>query len=136
MFWLSDVYQLPGTENGRQLPRYGVQRRGRTARANVLRHAARGLFDLSAAARRGLVSWIQGRHNRRRALRDLNYLDDHLLADIGLTRSDVDLLHRGKWPTRYADDLQESTTSVVAGTHDRSADTGDDQQDTDWQRAA
>lgn len=101
MFWLPDFSTC--IEHGRQLRRHEEQGRDRRARANALRHAfaaaARGLLGLAAASRR-LVSWIRGRHNRRMTLRALNYLDDHLLADIGLTRNDVALLHSGKWPTR------------------------------------
>jgi len=135
MFWLSDV--TTGTDTARSLRHYEVQ--ARAARAGAVRRAfagaGRGLLGLGAASR-GLVARARDRRQRRRTVRDLHYLDDHLLADIGLTRGDVDLLHRGQWPTRYADGWQEPKTTVVAGTKDRPADGGDDQQDADWQRAA
>jgi uncharacterized protein YjiS (DUF1127 family) len=115
MFWLSDLSAC--VENGHQLRWYEDRGRGRRTRANALRHtfaaAGRDLLGSGAAASRRLVSWIRSRHNRRRTLRTLNYLDDHLLADIGLTRNDVALLHRRKWPTRYTNGSHESTASKI-----------------------
>jgi uncharacterized protein YjiS (DUF1127 family) len=38
------------------------------------------------------------RAERKRALRDLLKLDDHLLRDIGLARADVCAMRRGRYP--------------------------------------
>jgi uncharacterized protein YjiS (DUF1127 family) len=40
------------------------------------------------------------RAERKRALRELLKLDDHLLRDIGVTRADVGAMRRGRYPAR------------------------------------
>lgn len=52
------------------------------------RAAARPLT--SADMMSGLVARIAAHLRGRRVLRDLSGMDDHLLRDIGLTRTDVD----------------------------------------------
>jgi uncharacterized protein YjiS (DUF1127 family) len=42
-----------------------------------------------------------GREMRaRRAMRQLHELDDRTLADLGLTRGDIEAAARGRWPAR------------------------------------
>ncbi len=40
------------------------------------------------------------RAERNRSLSELLKLDDHLLRDIGVTRADVSVMRRGRYPAR------------------------------------
>lgn len=44
-----------------------------------------------------LWTWLRARHRNRSGIRDLEALDDHMLHDIGLTRSEVEhAVHFGR----------------------------------------
>jgi uncharacterized protein YjiS (DUF1127 family) len=57
----------------------------------------RALLAASAQA----IGWLRARHQMRRAIRELAALDDHMLADIGLSRGAVmyAVVH-GRFPKR------------------------------------
>jgi uncharacterized protein YjiS (DUF1127 family) len=55
------------------------------------RRQARAVAEVLGAAWRGLRGWFARRSERRRAIAQLTALDDRLLADIGLRRSDIEL---------------------------------------------
>jgi uncharacterized protein YjiS (DUF1127 family) len=59
------------------------------------RHVRRGVAGLAGLARR-LVAPIAKRSQRRRALAALAAMDDRLLADVGLRRSDIELAVDGR----------------------------------------
>jgi uncharacterized protein YjiS (DUF1127 family) len=56
----------------------------------------RGLTGLAGLARRHLLEPLARRAQRRRAHADLAAMDDRLLADIGLRRSDIQLALSGR----------------------------------------
>jgi uncharacterized protein YjiS (DUF1127 family) len=55
------------------------------------RRQARAVAEALGAAWRGLRGWFTRRSERRRAVAQLAALDDRLLADVGLRRSDIEL---------------------------------------------
>ena len=55
------------------------------------RRQARATAEALGAAWRGLRDWFARRSERRRAVAQLAALDDRLLADVGLRRSDIEL---------------------------------------------
>lgn len=64
------------------------------------------IFDFRLPAWRGSapLSRLRAWQERRRALRDLARLDDHLLADIGLSRSEIRPVVEGLVSTTAAND--------------------------------
>jgi uncharacterized protein YjiS (DUF1127 family) len=90
----------------------------------------RGLTGLAGLARRHLLEPLARRSERRNALAELAALDDRLLADIGLQRSDIQLAIDGQLadprvtrraPATVADHLLEGERGLVsAATANRS----------------
>lgn len=138
MFWLAEVFN--GSISQEEMRRY--EQWAHKERAETLQRlftaAGRGL----ARRAKAIGSVMQSRYQRRQAARHLRGLDDHLLADIGLTRDDLYLLNRGRWPTRLAD---APTPRQAAGAVTRAArgapteeTTGGGEQDkaVGWKQAA
>ena len=76
-----------------------------------IRHAAGGgsfilgaLFTSLAELARIAVEILEARHQRRKSYRQLTRLDDHMLADIGLKRHEIEAAFHGKFsrPARRA----------------------------------
>src|SRR5262249_21684790 len=72
-------------------------RRAQAARGQALRDIAGGVLKMLRAAGRGLIDagryWWNAwklRRQRRAAIRELNALDDHMLRDMGLGRSEIE----------------------------------------------
>jgi uncharacterized protein YjiS (DUF1127 family) len=61
-----------------------------------LRHAARNLIEHFRAA----LDAIETERRRREMIRDLQLLDDWMLADIGLKRDEIESAVRGERPAR------------------------------------
>jgi uncharacterized protein YjiS (DUF1127 family) len=72
---------------------------------SALRPFGRALVATGARAGRTLKRWVQLSKNRRAAKR-LAALDDHMLADIGLTRSDL--------RDAYAEPVWRDSSDVLA----------------------
>jgi len=99
MFWLAQTFH--GALSREEMQRYEQwARRERAATASRL--AGRLGRDLARAARAATAA-LGAAWQRRRTVRALNGLDDRMLADIGLTRGDVQMLNRGVWPTRLSE---------------------------------
>lgn len=47
-------------------------------------------LDILSDAVGNALNWIRDRREMRRAIKKLDGLDDHLLADIGVNRSEID----------------------------------------------
>jgi uncharacterized protein YjiS (DUF1127 family) len=74
-------------------------KQARAERANVISAALRGVGSLGERAVRALgrvgrtiVSTVVTGHQRRAAMRELEALDDWILKDIGISRSDIPFL--------------------------------------------
>jgi uncharacterized protein YjiS (DUF1127 family) len=62
---------------------------------------------LSARSIRQGIAWVDSRRRLRRAVKELRALDDHILRDIGLRRSEVEYAARyGRGFDRYRDRLR------------------------------
>jgi uncharacterized protein YjiS (DUF1127 family) len=59
-------------------------------------HAGACLWN-SALSLLGCLRSVRARALRRRRLRALRQLDDRLLADIGLTRCEIEFMRHGDW---------------------------------------
>jgi len=107
MFWLAEVFN--GSISPEEMQRYEQRARRERAEAfhGLLSGLGRGLSRGVAAVGRAM----RARYRRRRTVRQLRGLDDHMLADIGLTRDDLYLLNRGEWPTRLPDAAVERQAS-------------------------
>ena len=71
----------------------GAIQRAQDARAYALRDLLRGLRGLAGRAAVKTDNWRKAyalRRERRAAIRDLNALDDRMLKDIGLGRSEIE----------------------------------------------
>ena len=79
--------------NGRQIS----QALGRASVADAFR---RDLLGLARLVRRFILEPYARRRRRRIAIAQLRSLDDHLLADIGLTRGQIELAVDGMLPRR------------------------------------
>jgi uncharacterized protein YjiS (DUF1127 family) len=79
--------------NGKQVSKT----RGRASVADAFR---RDLLRLARWVRRFILEPYAHRRRRRIAIAQLRSLDDHLLADIGLTRGQIELAVDGMLPRR------------------------------------
>ena len=79
--------------NGKQVSKT----RGRASVADAFR---RDLLRLARLVRRFILEPYAHRRRRRIAIAQLRSLDDHLLADIGLTRGQIELAVDGMFPRR------------------------------------
>jgi uncharacterized protein YjiS (DUF1127 family) len=110
--------RLPGTPEERALLRTSALKRAREERVRALRAVYRGALAsgraagprlrrmvrvlavlAGAAARRWWTSWA-GWLARRNAARELAALDDRSLKDLGLHRSEIESVVRGRDPAR------------------------------------
>ena len=79
--------------NGKQVSKT----RGRASVADAFR---RDLLRLTRLVRRFILEPYAHRRRRRIAIAQLRSLDDHLLADIGLTHGQIELAVDGMFPRR------------------------------------
>jgi uncharacterized protein YjiS (DUF1127 family) len=96
--------------------------------AALLAGAATGLANAAAAAMRGLgqavrriVSGVISDQRRRAAIRQLQALDDLLLKDIGISRSDIPFVVERQLTVRRATPAEAGKSGEIAAFPDRQA---------------
>jgi len=138
MFWLAEVFN--GSFSREEMQRY--EQWAHRARAEALSGGLAGLGRGLARGVAALGAALRASHRRRRTAQQLRGLDDHMLADIGLTRDDLYRLNRGEWPTRLPDAPDERRVAkqpraaAGQGTKEQHGVGPDRAGQADWRRAA
>ena len=87
--------------------------RARMMRSEYLARLVRSGFSASFKLGRRAISWLAREHERRVTVRTLMMLDDHMLKDIGLSRSQIHGMVNGVFSSPEAGQSQHRATTLT-----------------------